>query len=64
MDVSSIASLATALSQEQTQQAVQLAVLRKALDLEKQSAAQLIAVAEATPATNPAHLGNQVDTFA
>ncbi len=64
MDVSNIATVATTLSQARTEQAVQLAVLRKALDLQAQNAAQLIAAVEPASANNPAHLGNRVDTFA
>lgn len=60
MDVSAIASLATEMSQNQTAQAVQIAVLKKAMDIEAQSAMQLL---EAVP-SNPAHLGNNVDLFA
>ena len=60
MDVSAIASLATEMSQNQTAQAVQVAVLKKAMDIEAQSAMQLL---EAVP-SNPAHLGNNVDLFA
>ena len=60
MDVSAIASLATEMSQNQTAQAVQIAVLKKAMDIEAQSAMQLL---EAVP-SNPPHLGNNVDLFA
>ena len=60
MDVSAIASLATEMSQNQTAQAVQIAVLKKAMDIEAQSAMQLL---EAVP-SNPQHLGNNVDLFA
>lgn len=60
MDVSAIASLATEMSQNQTAQAVQIAVLKKAMDIEAQSAMQLL---EAVP-SNPPNLGNNVDLFA
>ncbi|MBU3696549.1 YjfB family protein [Dechloromonas sp.] len=60
MDVSAIASLATEMSQNQTAQAVQIAVLKKAMDIEAQSAMQLL---QAVP-SNPPHLGNNVDLFA
>lgn len=60
MDVSTIASVATGMSQAQTAQAVQLAVLKKAMDMEAQSALQLL---QALPA-NPPHLGNNIDIFA
>lgn len=46
------------------QQAVSIAVLKKAIDLQAQGAAQLIQ-ALPTPAVNhPPHLGNNVNTFA
>lgn len=65
MDTLSIAALATDLSQAKTAQAVQLTVLKKALDIEAQGAMQLVqAAAQAAPAGNPPHLGNRVDTFA
>lgn len=60
MDVSAIASLATEMSQNQTAQAVQIAVLKKAMDIEAQSAMQLL---EAVP-SNPPNLGNNVNLFA
>ena len=59
MDVSAIASLATQMSQVQTADAVQVAVLKKAMDIQEQSALQLL---QAVPG-NPAHLGNNVDQF-
>lgn len=64
MDVSAIASLATEMSQERTAQAVQIAVLKKALDLQEQGAMQLVAAASQAIPSNPPHLGNAVDTFA
>lgn len=59
MDVGAIASLATQMSQVQTADAVQVAVLKKAMDIQEQSALQLL---QAVP-SNPAHLGNNVDQF-
>ena len=64
MDVSAIASLATEMSQERTAQAVQIAVLKKALDLQEQGAMQLVAAASQVIPSNPPNLGNAVDTFA
>ena len=62
MDVSSIASVATELSQAKTADAVSVAVLHKALDIQEQGALQLI---QALPTTvNPPNLGNSIDTFA
>jgi hypothetical protein len=59
MDVGAIASVATEMSQVQTANAVQVAVLKKAMDIEKQSALQLL---QALP-SNPPNLGNNVDQF-
>jgi Putative motility protein len=59
MDVSAIASLATQMSQAQTADAVQVAVLKKAMDVQEQSALQLL---QAIP-NNPPNLGNNVDQF-
>ena len=43
---------------------MQLAVLKKAIDIEAQGAMQLVqAAVQATP-TNPPNLGNSVDVFA
>jgi hypothetical protein len=65
MDTLAIASLATDMSQARTANAVQLAVLKKAMDIESQGALQLVqAAAQATQHANPPHLGNSVDTFA
>lgn len=62
MVINAIASLSTALSETQTTQAVQLTVLKEALDTQAQSAMQLLEAAGA--ASNPPHLGNNVDTYA
>ncbi len=59
MDVSAIASLSTQMSQVQTADAVQVAVLKKAMDIQEQSALQLL---QAVP-NNPPNLGNNVDQF-
>ncbi len=65
MDVSRIAAAATELAETRTGQAVQLAVLRKAMDLQAQGALQLLqtAMPAQSPSSNPPHLGNRVDTF-
>ncbi|MDD2744226.1 MAG: YjfB family protein [Rhodocyclaceae bacterium] len=60
MDASEIASVATEMSQIKTAGAVQIAVLKKAMDIEAQSALQLL---QAIP-SNPPNLGNNVDQFA
>ena len=64
MDVSSIAALATGMSQARTGEAVQIAVLKKAIDIQAEGAMQLLeAVSQVIP-SNPPNLGNRVDTFA
>ena len=60
MDFSAIASMATQMSQSRTAQAVQIAVLKKAMDIQEQSALQLIQ----TVSNNPSNLGNVIDTSA
>ncbi len=67
MDVSSIAAVASEMSQARTAEAVQLTVLKKAMDIEAQGAMQLVAAAASVvsaSANNPPHLGQQIDTFA
>lgn len=72
MDVtSSIANLATGLSQAKTMGDAQMTVLKKTLDIEAAGAAQLVqsavqssAQVAAVQANNPPHLGNRVNTFA
>jgi hypothetical protein len=59
MDVGAIASASTEMSQVQTADAVQVAVLKKAMDIQEQSALQLL---QAVP-NNPPNLGNNVDQF-
>lgn len=61
MDVSAIASAATALSQARLASQVEVALLRKALGLQGEGVLQLV---QALPAVNPPHTGNGVDTFA
>jgi hypothetical protein len=67
MDVSSIAAVASEMSQARTAEAVQLTVLKKVMDIEAQGAMQLVAAAVSVvsaAANNPPHLGQQIDTFA
>ena len=64
MDTASIAAVATEMSQARTESAVQLAVLKQAMDIEAQGAMQLIQAAAQVIPRNPPHLGNQVDVFA
>lgn len=60
MDVSAIASGISDMRQGSVTQAAQIAVLKKAIDMEAQSVTQLL---EAVP-SNPPNLGNNVDVFA
>lgn len=64
MDVSGIAAVATEMSQARTGDAVQVAVLKKALDIQSQNALQLVEAAADVVPSNPPNLGNQVDAFA
>jgi len=63
MDVSSIGSLSTALTQAQTGDAVSTLVLKRAMDIQTQSAMQLLqALPQVT--NNPPNLGNGIDVKA
>lgn len=66
MDVTNLASAATAMAQTQTAEAISVAVLKKALDIQAQGAMQLVQAAAQSIQTpsNPPHLGNRVDTLA
>ena len=64
MDISSVSSITTAASQAQTGEAVSIAVLRKAIDLQAQGALQLIDALPQPTTNNPPHLGQGVNTFA
>ncbi len=66
MDVAAIASLATMMSENSTREAVSMAVLKKAMDID---AAGALALIEAIPDTQPAqyfpaHLGKNINTTA
>lgn len=63
MDTNAIVSLATEMATTRTQQAAQIAVLKKAMELQGQGAIQLLMAATQTY-NNPSHLGNRIDTFA
>ena len=63
MDVSSIANLATRMSQERVGQAADMAVLKKALQMQQESAMSLISAI--TPASSlPSHLGQNLNVVA
>lgn len=63
MDVSSIASLATEMATQRTLQAAQIAMLKRAMDMQGAGALQLVQ-AVAQTANSPAHLGQNVNVFA
>ena len=63
MDISSVGSLTTALSQVQAGDAVGIQVLKKAMDIQAQSALQLLQGLPQAP-NNPPNLGNNVDVKA
>lgn len=60
MDISSIGSLTTALGQSQGSDAASTLVLKKAIDIQEQSALQLLQTLPQV-ASNPPNLGNSVD---
>lgn len=64
MDISGITNLATSMSQSKTADEVQMAVLKKAIDISAQGALQLIQAASNVIPSNPPHLGNNIDTVA
>ena len=64
MDISSIGSVSSALSQAQTGDAVAIAVLKKSLDIQAQSAMQLIQAIPQPATVSTPNLGNGVNTFA
>lgn len=64
MEVNSIANLATGMAQERTNQAVGVAVLKKALDAQAGAAMSLIAALPPVPQNLPPNLGQNVNTTA
>lgn len=64
MDITGIAAASIARSTAQFVDAVQLAVLKKALQLEGQGALQLVQAATQVVSSNPPSVGGNVDTFA
>jgi hypothetical protein len=56
--------LATSMSQSRTAEAVQMAVLKKARDINAEGGLQLIQATSSVVPKNPPHLGSQIDTFA
>lgn len=64
MDISAVAGAAAALSSSPTGDAVGTLVLKKALDIQAQNAAQLIQSLPQPQYNNPPNLGQGVDLFA
>lgn len=63
MDVSTLVGLSTAQSQARTGDAMGIVVLKKAMEVQAQGALQLLQ-ALPQPASNPPHLGQNVDVTA
>lgn len=65
MEVTNIANLATTIATTASNQAVGVAVLKKAMDVQASSAAALLeALPPATGANLPPHLGQNINTTA
>lgn len=65
MEIGAIANLATQMETARTDQAIGIAVLKKALDTQATSAAALLEALPPVPSANlPAHLGQNIDTKA
>jgi hypothetical protein len=64
MDVNNIASLATAMANQRTGDAIGISVLKKALESQTTSAMALINALPQPQSGNPPHLGNRIDTSA
>ena len=66
MDVTSIAKLSTSMAETGNRQEVGIAVMKRAMDIQTASAAQMIQALEAVPQPQnlPAHLGNTINTKA
>lgn len=63
MDVSSIAAFATANAMANVRQEVSLSVLRKAMDIQEQSAMQLLEALPPVPVANAGAAGGVIDTW-
>jgi hypothetical protein len=64
MDVMGIAKLATSIADTGLRQDVQIAVLKRAQDIQATTATQLIDAVAQTAPNLPAHLGKHVNTTA
>lgn len=63
MDVTNIAKLSSSMAETGIRQEVGISMLKKSMDIEKNSAAQLLQ-ALPQPQNLPAHLGNTINTKA
>jgi hypothetical protein len=63
MNLDNISAAASAASQAQTGAAVQISVLKKAIDIEGAGALALVQGAVAAMPSNPAHLGQNIDVY-
>lgn len=65
MGIGALTQYSTLNSQAQALQAAQMAMLKKSMDIQAQGVLPLINSLGATsPAANPPHLGNKIDTHA
>ena len=66
MDLTGIAQLSTSMAETGTKQAVDIAILKKAQDMESSTASALIQDLPGVPSAQnlPAHLGNTINTTA
>jgi hypothetical protein len=66
MDVAGIAKLSTSIAETGTKQDVDIAVMKKAQDIQMSTATQMIDAIQAVPTVQnlPAHLGNTINTKA
>lgn len=64
MDVSTLASQAVATTTQQTRDAISIAVLKKTLEIQANSATMLMDALAQQAASNPPNLGNNIDTTA
>jgi hypothetical protein len=64
MDVNNIANLATNMAQANTDQAIGVTVLKKALDMQASGALALVAAIPPAPQSLPPNLGQNVNTTA
>jgi hypothetical protein len=66
MDVTGLAKLATSMAETGTKQEVDVAILKKAQQIETSTATQLIDAVKSTPTVQnlPANLGNTINTTA